>query len=100
MPPPTCASRKRQDSATRSPSSSASSEPRSEHHVTVRLVDVHHVAPTDVERLTALVRDDGVALMEAAGCTFVGCDVAPDLGDDVDVCSVWACNDFVAWNEI
>src|SRR4029079_13823545 len=38
--------------------------------------------------------------MEAAGATFEVCDVAPELGDDAEVRSVWSCADFVAWNEI
>ena len=28
------------------------------------------------------------------------CDRAPDLGDDIDVRSVWSCADFAAWNRI
>jgi hypothetical protein len=68
--------------------------------VTVRLVDQHQVAPADVDRLVALVHHDVRPTMEAAGAEFVACDVAPDLGDDVDVLTVWSCRDFVAWNEI
>lgn len=68
--------------------------------MTVRLVDVHHVAPSDVDQLVALVRDHAVPMMEAAGASFDSCDVAPDLGDDVDVRSVWSCASFVAWNGI
>lgn len=68
--------------------------------MTVRLVDQHRVAPADVERFVALVRDEVRPTMEAAGAAFVACDVAPELGDDVDVLTVWSCADFVAWNEI
>jgi hypothetical protein len=68
--------------------------------VTVRLVDQHQVAPSDVEALVGLVHEQVRPTMEDAGATFVGCDVAPDLGDDVDVRTEWACADFVAWNEI
>ena len=48
----------------------------------------------------ALVREQGVPLMEAAGATFVLCDAAPELGDDVDVLTVWSFADFVEWNRI
>jgi hypothetical protein len=68
--------------------------------VAVRLVDVHRVAPSDVDALVTLVREDGVPMMEAAGATFVACDRAPDLGDDVEVLSMWSCADFVEWNVI
>jgi hypothetical protein len=68
--------------------------------VTVRVVDVHHVAPDDVDALVTIVREDVVPTMEAAGAAFVACDVAPDLGDDREVIAVWACADFTAWNEI
>lgn len=68
--------------------------------MTVRVVDVHHVAPADLDVLLAIVREQVVPTMEAAGATFVACDVAPDLGDDGEVRTEWACADFVAWNEI
>jgi Stress responsive A/B Barrel Domain len=68
--------------------------------VTVRLVDQHQVAPDDVDELVALVREQVRPTMEAAGATFVSCDVGPALGDDVDVLTVWACADFTAWNDI
>lgn len=68
--------------------------------VTVHLVDQHVVALADVEQLVALVREQGVPLMQDAGATFATCEVAPDLGGDVDVVSVWSCADFVAWNQI
>ena len=38
--------------------------------------------------------------MEAAGASFVRCEAAPDLGDDVDVLTVWSSADFVEWNRI
>jgi hypothetical protein len=68
--------------------------------VTVRIVDVHQVAPGDVDALIAVVREEMAPTMEAAGATFDGCDVAPDLGDDVDIRTVWSCADFVAWNAV
>jgi hypothetical protein len=68
--------------------------------VTVHLVDVHHVAPSDVDELMNLVRESGVPVMGAAGATFVSCDRTPDLGDAIDVRSVWSCRDFVEWNDI
>ena len=61
---------------------------------------MHHVAPSDVDALVTLVRETGVPIMEGAGATFVVCDRAPDLGDDVDVLSVWSCADFADWNRI
>jgi Stress responsive A/B Barrel Domain len=68
--------------------------------MTVRLVDVHDVAPGDVDALVVLVREQGVPVMEEAGATFVSCEVAPDLGDDIDVLTMWSCADFVEWNLI
>jgi hypothetical protein len=68
--------------------------------MTVRLVDQHQVAPTDVEELVAVVREQVRPTMEDAGAAFVACDVGPDLGDDVDVRTEWECADFVSWNEI
>ena len=68
--------------------------------MTLRLVDVHHVAPSDVDALVTLVRETGVPIMEGAGATFVVCDRAPDLGDDIDVRGVWSCADFADWNRI
>jgi hypothetical protein len=46
------------------------------------------------------VHEEGVPLMEAAGASFVLCEAAPDLGDDVDVLTVWSFRDFVEWNRI
>jgi hypothetical protein len=68
--------------------------------VTVHLVDQQQVAVDDVAAFVALVRAQGVPLMEAAGATFVLCEAAPDLGDDVDVLTVWSFTDFVEWNRI
>jgi hypothetical protein len=68
--------------------------------MTVRIVDVHRVAPADVEELVAVVREQIVRIMESAGATFGSCDVAPDLGDDIDVLTIWSCADFVEWNAI
>jgi hypothetical protein len=68
--------------------------------VTVHLVDQHRAAPADVDALVTLLREQGVPLMEDAGATFVTCEIAPDLGDDTEVVSVWSCADFVAWNDI
>jgi hypothetical protein len=68
--------------------------------MTVHLVDHHEVAVTAVEELVALVHQQGVPLLEAAGATFVLCEAAPDLGDDVDVLTVWSFRDFVEWNGI
>lgn len=68
--------------------------------MSVHLVDVHHVSPADVGAFVALVREQVVPVMEAAGAELVRCDVAPALGDDVDVRTEWSCADFVAWNEI
>jgi hypothetical protein len=68
--------------------------------VSVRLVDVHRVAPADVDELVSLVREQVVPTMEAAGATFVSCAVAPELGDDGEVLTQWSCADFVAWNDI
>jgi hypothetical protein len=68
--------------------------------VTVRLVDQHLVPPGSVAELVTLVHDRGVPIMEAAGASFVSCDVAPELGDDGEVLSQWCCADFVEWNDI
>ena len=68
--------------------------------MTVHLVDQHLVAPGSVAALVRLVHDVGVPMMEAAGASFVSCERAPELGDDVDVLSVWSCADFVEWNRI
>ncbi len=68
--------------------------------MTVRLVDLHRVASNDLDALLAIVREEIVPTMEAAGAAFVACDVAPDLGDDREVRTEWSCADFVAWNEI
>jgi hypothetical protein len=68
--------------------------------VTVRVVDVHQVAPTDVDALVTIVREQVIPTMEAAGAKFVACDVAPDVGDDGEVRTEWSCTDFAAWNEI
>ena len=68
--------------------------------MTVRLVDEQQVAAADVAEFVALVHEQGVPLMEAAGAVFVLCDAAPDLGDDVDVLTVWSFGDFVEWNRI
>jgi len=68
--------------------------------MSVRLVDVHRVAPTDVEALVAVVREQVVPTMQDAGADFVACRVAPDLGDDAEVLTEWSCADFVAWNDI
>jgi len=68
--------------------------------MTVRVVDVHQVASADLDALVTILREQVAPTMEAAGATLVGCDVAPDLGDDREVLSVWSCADFVAWNEI
>jgi Stress responsive A/B Barrel Domain len=66
----------------------------------VHLVDQQQVAAADVEEFRVLVRVQGVPLMERAGATFVSCDAGPDLGDDVDVLTVWSFADFVEWNRI
>src|SRR5215218_889324 len=55
---------------------------------------------TAVEAFVGVVREQVVPVMEAAGATFVMCDAAPDLGDDIDVRTEWSCADFVAWNDI
>jgi hypothetical protein len=68
--------------------------------MTVHLVDQHQVPPPDVESFLAVVREQVRPTMEDAGASFVACDVGPDLGDDVDVRTEWACASFVAWNEI
>jgi hypothetical protein len=68
--------------------------------VTVRLVDHQQVAAADVSEFVALVRAQGVPLMESAGVTFVLCEAAPEVGDDVDVLTVWSFGDFVEWNRI
>jgi hypothetical protein len=68
--------------------------------MTIHLVDQHQVAPPDVESFLAVVREQVRPTMEYAGASFVACDVAPDLGDDVDVRTEWACADFAAWNDI
>jgi hypothetical protein len=68
--------------------------------MTVRLVDVHRVAPTDVDELVALVQEQVAPTMELAGAQFVTCSVAPNLGDDTEVLTEWSCADFVAWNDI
>jgi hypothetical protein len=68
--------------------------------VTVRVVDVHRVDPSDIDALTTILRDQVRPTMEEAGATFVACDVGPDLGDDVEVIAVWSCADFTGWNEI
>jgi hypothetical protein len=47
-----------------------------------------------------VVREQGVPLMEGAGATSTLCEAAPNLGDDVDVLTVWACRDYVEWNVI
>ena len=47
-----------------------------------------------------IVREQVIPTMEAAGATFVACDVAPDVGDDGEVRTEWSCADFAAWNEI
>ncbi len=68
--------------------------------MTVHLVDEHRVASSDVEQFVTLVRTEIVPVMEDAGASFVACEVAPDLGDDVDVMTMWSCRDFVEWNDI
>jgi hypothetical protein len=68
--------------------------------MTVHLVDQQQVVAADVERFVALVRERVRPTMEDAGAVFVACDVAPDLGDAVDVRTEWACDDFAAWNGI
>jgi hypothetical protein len=68
--------------------------------MTLHLVDQHHVPPESLAALVHLVRERGVAVMEGAGAGFVSCEVAPALGDDVDVLTVWSCADFVEWNVV
>jgi hypothetical protein len=68
--------------------------------VSVHLVDVHHVAPRDVDELIRLLQESVRPVMEAAGARFVTCDRAPDVGGDVDVRTEWSFADFVAWNDI
>jgi hypothetical protein len=68
--------------------------------VTVRLVDHQQVAAADAGEFVALVRGQGVPLMESAGVTFVLCEAAPEVGDDIDVLTVWSFSDFVEWNRI
>src|SRR3954447_15113114 len=68
--------------------------------MTVRVVDVHHVEPVDVDALLVILREQVLPTMQAAGATFVACDVAPEVDDDGEVRTEWACADFVAWNEI
>jgi hypothetical protein len=68
--------------------------------VTVRVVDQQQVAPADLEEFVTLVHEQVVPTMEAAGAVLVGCDVAPRLGDDVDVLTTWSCHGFAEWNVI
>ena len=68
--------------------------------VTVHLVDQQQVTAADAAELVAVVRGQGIPLMESAGAVFVLCEAAPDLGDDVDVLTVWSFRDFVEWNRI
>jgi len=68
--------------------------------VTVHLVDQHVVPPGSVAKLVQLVREHGVPLMETAGASFVSCEQAPDLGDDIEVLTTWSCADFAEWNGI
>jgi hypothetical protein len=68
--------------------------------VTVHLVDQHQIPPGSIAEFVALVRGDGASVMEDAGACYVSCDTAPDLGDDVDVLSVWSFADFAEWNVI
>jgi hypothetical protein len=69
--------------------------------VTVHLVDQQQVAHRDADAFVALVREQGVSLMEGAGAAFVSCDVSTTGPDDVvDVLTVWEFADFVAWNRI
>jgi hypothetical protein len=68
--------------------------------LTVHVVDQQQLAPGDVEAFVAVVHQQVVPVMEAAGAVFERCDVAPPLGDDVDVLTTWSCPDFAAWNAI
>jgi hypothetical protein len=69
--------------------------------VTVHLVDQHHVGSADVDAFLALIREQGVPLMERAGAHFVSCDASTTgAGDVIDVLAVWSFDDFVAWNRI
>ncbi len=69
--------------------------------MTVHLVDAQQVGAGDASAFVALVREQGVPLMERAGARFVSCDASTaGPGDVVDVLSVWAFDDFVAWNRI
>src|SRR5262245_29685993 len=68
--------------------------------MTVHVVDQQQIGPDDVEAFVAIVHQQVVPVMEAAGAVFVRCDVAPRLGDDVDVLTTWSCHDFAEWNVI
>jgi hypothetical protein len=66
--------------------------------VAVLLFDAHQVVPPDVDGLVALVHHQAGPMMEVG--SSVSCEVAPDLGYDVDVLTMWSFTDSVEWDHI
>jgi hypothetical protein len=67
----------------------------------MHLVDTVEVEPDRVEGYLDLIATMGMAVMTDAGATFVSlATTSSEVGEPVHVQVVWACDDFVHWNEI
>ena len=67
----------------------------------VYIVDTVEVDARDADEYLRIVETMGVPVMKAAGARFISCwGTSKDLGEPVNIKTIWACDDHVEWNEI
>lgn len=67
----------------------------------VYVVDTIEVDPPDAEAYFHAIETMGVPVMTEAGARFVSCwGTSPELGEDVNIKTIWSCDDHAQWNVI
>ena len=67
----------------------------------VYMVDTVEVDAQDADEYLRIVETAGVPVMKEAGARFVSCwSTSKELGEPVNIKTIWAFDDHVEWNEI
>jgi hypothetical protein len=67
----------------------------------VYLVDTVEVVPEKADEYLGIVETMGVPVMQEAGARFISCwGTSKELGEAVNIKTIWAFEDHVEWNEI
>ena len=67
----------------------------------VYVVDTVQVDAENADEYLRIVETMGVPVMQEAGARFISCwGSSKDLGEPVNIKTIWACDDHVEWNEI